>query len=258
MLTKRIIPCLDVKDGETVKGVNFVDLRSAGDPVALAKMYSDAGADELVFLDITASADNRQTTFDWVERIGESLNIPFTVGGGVCSVDDARELLCRGADKIAINSAALNRAELINEMAQAFGSQCVVVAIDAKFDDGNWHVYSKGGRELTQRGLLEWALEAQSRGAGEILFTTMNGDGTEAGFEVSGVRLLSDNLTIPIIASGGAGSLDHFRAIFDDGHADAALAATVFHFGKLTITQVKEELRSCGIAVNIYDDKQKK
>lgn len=251
MLTKRIIPCLDVKDGETVKGVNFVNLRSAGNPVELAQMYSDAGADELVFLDITASIDNRQTMFTWVEQVAEKLSIPFTVGGGVSSVEDARELLCRGADKVAINSSALRNPDLINQMAQQFGNQCVVVAIDAKCVDGVWYVYSKGGREKTDRTLLEWALEAQSRGAGEILFTTMNGDGTEAGFEVSGVRLLSDALNIPIIASGGAGCLEHFSTVFKEGGADAALAATVFHYGKLTIKQVKEYLKEEGIAVNI-------
>lgn len=251
MLAKRIIPCLDVKDGETVKGVNFENLQSAGNPVKLAQMYSDAGADELVFLDITASIDNRKTMFDWVEQVGEKLNIPFTVGGGVSSVEDAKELLSRGADKVAINSSALRTPLLINEMSKQFGSQCVVVAIDAKYENGQWNVYSKGGREKTNRELLEWALEAQDRGAGEILFTTMNGDGTKTGFEVSGVRLLSDALTIPIIASGGAGSLEHFKTIFQEGGADAALAASVFHYGKLSVVQVKEYLQLNGITVNL-------
>lgn len=250
-LAKRIIPCLDVKDGETVKGVNFVDLRSAGDPVELGKAYSEAGADELVFLDITASFEGRKTFTDMVTKVAQQLNIPFTVGGGINELADVERMLYAGADKVSINSAAIRRPELIEEVTTRFGSQVCVVAIDARLDPDGWHCYLKGGRERTDRGLFEWAHEVQERGAGEILFTSMNHDGVKAGYANEALAQLADNLQIPIIASGGAGCKEHFRDVFTQGHADAALAASVFHFGEIPIMELKEYLRTEGINVRL-------
>lgn len=250
-LAKRIIPCLDVKDGETVKGVNFVDLRSAGDPVELGKVYSEAGADELVFLDITASFEGRKTFTDMVTKVAQQLNIPFTVGGGINELADVERMLYAGADKVSINSAAIRRPELIEEVTTRFGSQVCVVAIDARLDSDGWHCYLKGGRERTERGLFEWAHEVQERGAGEILFTSMNHDGVKAGYANEALAQLADNLQIPIIASGGAGCKEHFRDVFTQGHADAALAASVFHFGEIPIMELKEYLRTEGINVRL-------
>ena len=251
MLAKRIIPCLDVKDGETVKGVNFVDLRSAGDPVELGKAYSEAGADELVFLDITASFEGRKTFTDMVTKVAQQLNIPFTVGGGINELADVERMLYAGADKVSINSAAIRRPELIEEVTTRFGSQVCVVAIDARLDADGWHCYLKGGRERTERGLFEWAHEVQERGAGEILFTSMNHDGVKAGYANEALAQLADNLQIPIIASGGAGCKEHFRDVFTQGHADAALAASVFHFGEIPIIDLKKYLKSEGINVRL-------
>ena len=234
-LAKRIIPCLDVKDGETVKGINFVQLRSAGDPVELGKAYSEAGADELVFLDITASFEGRKTFTEMVTKVAQQLNIPFTVGGGINELADVERMLYAGADKVSINSAALRNPHLIEEVANRFGSQVCVVAIDARLDADGWHCYLKGGRERTERGLFEWAHEVQERGAGEILFTSMNHDGVKNGYANEALAQLADNLDIPIIASGGAGKKEHFRDVFQQGHADAALAASVFHFGEIPI-----------------------
>jgi len=250
-LAKRIIPCLDVKDGETVKGVNFVDLRSAGDPVELGKVYSEAGADELVFLDITASFEGRKTFTDMVTKVAQQLSIPFTVGGGINELADVERMLYAGADKVSINSAAIRRPELIEEVTTRFGSQVCVVAIDARLDEDGWHCYLKGGRERTERGLFEWAHEVQERGAGEILFTSMNHDGVKAGYANEALAQLADNLQIPIIASGGAGCKEHFRDVFIKGHADAALAASVFHFGEIPIVELKEYLRDEGINVRL-------
>jgi cyclase len=260
-LAKRIIPCLDVKDGETVKGTNFVNLRSAGDPVELGRAYSEQGADELVFLDITASFEGRKTFADMVTRVAETLNIPFTVGGGINELKDVERLLYAGADKVSINSAAIRRPELIDEIASRFGSQVCVVAIDARMDEDGipagmpahslWHCYLKGGRERTDRMLFEWAHEAQERGAGEILFTSMNHDGTKNGYASEALRELSDTLSIPIIASGGAGCKEHFRDVFTKGHADAALAASVFHFGEIPIPELKQYLHNEGINVRL-------
>ena len=250
-LAKRIIPCLDVKDGETVKGVNFVSLRSAGDPVELGKAYSDAGADELVFLDITASFEGRKTFTEIVGRVAKEINIPFTVGGGVNELADVERLLYAGADKVSMNSAAIRHPQLIEETARRFGSQVCVVAIDARLDDDGWHCYLKGGRERTERGLFEWAHEAQEHGAGEILFTSMNHDGVKEGYANEALRRLADDLNIPVIASGGAGKKEHFRDAFTLGHADAALAASVFHFGEINIPELKTYLNNEGINVRI-------
>lgn len=250
-LAKRIIPCLDVKDGETVKGTNFINLRHAGDPVELGKAYSDAGADELVFLDITASFEGRKTFTKMVERVAREINIPFTVGGGINELADVERLLHAGADKVSINSAALRRPELINEITNHFGSQVCVCAIDARFDPDGWHCYVKGGRERTERGLFEWAKEVADRGAGEILFTSMDHDGTKNGFAYEALARLSDELPIPIIASGGAGTMEHFRDAFVKGKADAALAASVFHFGEIAIQELKQYLRAEGINVRL-------
>ena len=250
-LAKRIIPCLDVKDGETVKGINFVQLRSAGDPVELGKAYSQAGADELVFLDITASFEGRKTFTEMVTKVAQQLNIPFTVGGGINELADVERMLYAGADKVSINSAALRNPHLIEEVANRFGSQVCVVAIDARLDADGWHCYLKGGRERTERGLFEWAHEAQERGAGEILFTSMDHDGVKEGYANEALRELADNLSIPIIASGGAGKKEHFRDTFTEGHADAALAASVFHFGEIPIPELKQYLKSEGINVRI-------
>lgn len=250
-LAKRIIPCLDVRNGETVKGVNFVDLRSAGDPVELGKAYSEAGADELVFLDITASFEERKTFTEMVGRVAREINIPFTVGGGVNELSDVERLLYAGADKVSMNSAAIRNPLLIEDTARRFGSQVCVVAIDARLDGDGWHCYLKGGRERTERGLFEWAYEAQERGAGEILFTSMNHDGVKQGYANEALATLSAKLSIPIIASGGAGSKEHFRDAFTVGHADAALAASVFHFGEIPIAELKQYLHNEGINVRI-------
>lgn len=257
-LTKRIIPCLDVKDGTTVKGTCFVSLRQAGDPVELGKAYSQAGADELVYLDITASHEGRKTFTDVVRRVAAEINIPFTVGGGINELDDVSRLLDAGADKVSVNSAALRRPQLITEIASKYGSQVCVCAIDAKFyanvnDNGTsgYFCFTNGGRVRTERQLLEWAYEAQERGAGEILFTSMDHDGTKRGFANEALAVLSERLTIPIIASGGAGTKEHFRDAFTVGHADAALAASVFHFGEIPITELKQYLRNEGINVRL-------
>ena len=250
-LAKRIIPCLDVKNGETVKGTNFINLRSAGDPVELGKVYSEQGADELVFLDITASFEERKTFTDMVTRVARETNIPFTVGGGINELADVERLLNAGADKVSINSAAIRRPELIDEITSRFGSQVCVVAIDARQEDNGWFCYLKGGRERTELKLFDWAHEAQERGAGEILFTSMNHDGTKQGFANDALRRLSDSLSIPIIASGGAGCKEHFRDVFTEGHADAALAASVFHFGEIPVPELKEYLSGQGINVRL-------
>lgn len=250
-ITKRIIPCLDVKDGRTVKGTCFVNLREAGDPVELGEAYSMAGADELVYLDITASHEGRRTFTQVVRRVAERINIPFTVGGGISELDDVKCLLDAGADKVSVNSAALRRPGLISEIARQYGSQVCVCAIDAREDADGWHCYVKGGRERTHWGLLEWAHEAQERGAGEILFTSMNHDGTRQGFANDALSELHRLLSIPVIASGGAGEMVHFRDAFTLGHADAALAASVFHFGDIPIPTLKHYLRNEGINVRL-------
>lgn len=249
MLAKRIIPCLDILDGRTVKGVNFVNLRDAGDPVELGARYSEEGADELVFLDITATHEKRKTMAQLAQRIARHLSIPFTIGGGVSSVADAEALLQAGADKVSINSAAVRRPELIDEMAKAFGSQFVVLAIDAKHHDGNWWVHLNGGRISTQHRLLDWAREAEKRGAGEILFTSMNHDGVKNGFACDITAQVSQSVQIPVIASGGAGTMEHFYDVFTQGHADAGLAASIFHFGEINISQLKDYLAQRDVAV---------
>ncbi|WP_439151271.1 imidazole glycerol phosphate synthase subunit HisF [Winogradskyella sp.] len=251
MLTKRIVPCLDIKDGRTVKGVNFVDLRDAGDPVELAKQYAELGADELVFLDISATQEKRRTMHDMVLKVAEHVNIPFTVGGGISSIGDVDDLLHCGADKVSINSSAVKRPDLINELSQKFGSQCIVVAIDAKKIGEEWFVHLAGGSIPTDIKLFEWAKEVEKRGAGEILFTSMNHDGTKAGFANEALAHLSELVNIPIIASGGAGSIQHFADTFKIGKADAALAASVFHFGEIPIIELKKELRKQNIEVRL-------
>ena len=251
MLTKRIIPCLDIKNGRTVKGVNFVNLIDAGDPVVLAKQYAALGADELVFLDISATLEGRKTMLEMVLKVAEQVNIPFTVGGGISSVADVTALLNYGADKISINSSAIKRPELINELSDKFGSQCVVVAIDAKQIDGQWKVHLAGGTVPTALNLFEWAKEVEKRGAGEILFTSMNNDGTKAGFANEALAKLSALLNIPIIASGGAGNVQHFIDSFVIGKSDAALAASVFHFGEIAIMDLKTQLSENKIPVRI-------
>lgn len=250
-LAKRIIPCLDVKDGQTVKGTNFVNLRKAGDPVELGKAYSKAGADELVFLDITASHEGRKTFAETVTRIAAEINIPFTVGGGINELADVERLLYAGADKVSVNSAALRSPGLIDDIARRFGSQVCVCAIDARLEDGQWHCYLNGGRLRTERKLLEWAKEAKDRGAGEILFTSMNHDGVKEGYANEALAMLADTLSIPVIASGGAGKKEHFRDAFTMGHADAALAASVFHFGEIDIRELKAYLKEENINVRI-------
>lgn len=251
MLAKRIIPCLDVKNGETVKGTNFVNLRSAGDPVELGKAYSEAGADELCFLDITASFEGRKTFTEMVTRVAKEINIPFTVGGGIKEIEDVERLLFAGADKVSVNSSAIFNPELIDTITNKFGSQVCVCAIDARFDADGWHCYTKGGRERQDLGLFDWAHEAQERGAGEILFTSMDHDGVKEGYANEALAKLSDMLSIPIIASGGAGEMSHFRDAFTEGKADAALAASVFHFGEISIPDLKEYLRNENINVRI-------
>lgn len=263
MLAKRIIPCLDIKDGQTVKGTNFLNLRQAGDPIELGKAYSEQGADELVYLDINASHEGRKTFTELVQRIAKEINIPFTVGGGINELSDVERLLNAGADKVSINSAALRRPELIDEIARSFGSQVCVVAIDAKcIDDtkhengdpeidGTWRCFLNGGRVETDRDLFDWAKEANERGAGEILFTSMNHDGVKRGFANAALRKLADTLTIPVIASGGAGCKEDFLHTFTDGHSDAALAASVFHFGEIPIPQLKRYLAEMGVNVRL-------
>ena len=251
MLTKRIIPCLDIKNGRTVKGVNFVNLIDAGDPVVLAKQYAEIGADELVFLDISATLEGRKTMLEMVLKVAAQVNIPFTVGGGISTVEDVDALLHCGADKVSINSSAIKNPALINELAQKFGSQCVVVAIDAKQINNKWMVHLAGGTIPTQLELFEWAKEVENRGAGEILFTSMDHDGTKAGFANEALAKLSTLVNIPIIASGGAGSVQHFIDTFIKGKSDAALAASVFHFGEIKITDLKKELRNNTIEVRL-------
>ena len=249
MLKKRIIPCLDIRDGRTVKGINFENIRDAGDPVELARRYVDEGADELVFLDITATVDKRKTLVDLVERIAAVINIPFTVGGGINSVEDARAVIKAGADKVTINSAALRRPELISEIAGQFGSQCVVVSIDTKLIAGSWDVFIDGGRTRTIRPALEWAKEVEQLGAGEILLTSMNNDGTKEGFAVELYNDLCKIMRIPVIASGGAGKMEDFVDLFKNSGANAALAASIFHYGEVPISNLKKELYNNRIAV---------
>lgn len=250
MFTKRIIPCLDVNNGRVVKGVNFVNLKDAGDPVEIAKAYDREGADELVFLDITASSDDRRTAVEMVRKVAENVFIPFTVGGGIRSVEDFRSLLREGADKIAVNSAAVMNPELIREAADKFGSQCVVVAIDARRrPDGGWNVYKNGGRVDVGLDAVQWAVKAEQLGAGEILLTSMDCDGTKAGYDLELTRAIADRVDIPVIASGGAGTMEHFYDAFVRGGADAVLAASLFHFRELEIRQVKEYLERRGIPV---------
>jgi cyclase len=251
MLTKRIIPCLDIKDGRTVKGVNFVNLRDAGDPVELARQYVEQNADELVFLDISATEQKRKTLADLVRKVAQAINIPFTVGGGISSVEDVAILLQNGADKVSINSAAVKRPELINELAAQFGSQCIVVAMDAKQIDKQWKVHLVGGKIPTEIDLFDWAKEVADRGAGEILFTSMDHDGTKAGFANEALARISEEVNIPIIASGGAGNTQHFIDTFTKGKADAALAASIFHFGEIAVPDLKQELKQQQIAVRI-------
>ena len=252
MFTKRIIPCLDCKDGRVVKGTNFVDLKDAGDPVEVAAMYDKSGADELVFLDITASSDGRNTTVDLVRKVAEKVFIPFTVGGGIRTVDDFKVLLREGADKISINSAAIMDPTLISRAADKFGSQCVVVAIDAKRqEDGHWSIYKNGGRVDMNIDAVEWAVKAEQLGAGEILLTSMDCDGTKAGYDIELTLTIAENVPVPVIASGGAGTLEHFKEALTDGKADAALAASLFHYKELEIRQVKEYLQDAGLPVRL-------
>ncbi|HIZ94819.1 MULTISPECIES: imidazole glycerol phosphate synthase subunit HisF [unclassified Flavonifractor] len=250
MLAKRIIPCLDVRDGRVVKGVNFVNIRDAGDPVELAKYYSDQGADEIVFLDITATSDARDTVADVVERTAAQVFVPLTVGGGIRTLEDFQRLLRAGADKISVNSAAVARPELISEAAERFGSQCVVLAVDARSrGDGTWEVVVAGGRKPTGMDLIEWVKKGEALGAGEILLTSMDADGTKAGFDLAMTKAVTNAVSIPVIASGGCGSLAHFAEVFEETGCDAALAASLFHFGELTVPQVKEYLETRQIPV---------
>jgi cyclase len=251
MLTKRIIPCLDIKDGRTVKGVNFVNLRDAGDPVELARQYAKQNADELIFLDISATEQKRKTLADLVRKVAQAIDIPFTVGGGISSVEDVAILLQNGADKVSINSAAVKRPELINDLAAQFGSQCIVVAMDAMQIDKQWKVHLVGGKIPTEIDLFDWAKEVADRGAGEILFTSMDHDGTKAGFANQALARISEEVNIPIIASGGAGNTQHFVDAFTRGKADAALAASIFHFGEVDLPDLKQELKQQQIAVRI-------
>ena len=251
MLTKRIIPCLDIKDGRTVKGVNFVNLRDAGDPVALAAQYAQEQADELVFLDISATEQKRKTLANLVLRVAEAIDIPFTVGGGISAIEDVAILLKNGADKVSVNSAAVKNPKLIDALAEQFGSQCIVVAIDAKQIEGQWKVHLVGGKEPTDRDLFEWVKEVEQRGAGELLFTSMDHDGTKQGFANEALARLSAETNLPVIASGGAGNISHFSEAFTIGKADAALAASVFHFGEIAIPELKNKLKQQQIAVRI-------
>jgi cyclase len=249
MLKKRIIACLDIQDGRTVKGINFVGIRDAGDPVELGKQYAGQGIDELVFLDITATVEKRKALANLVEKIAKHINIPFTVGGGISALEDARVLINAGADKISINSAAVRRPELISEIASEFGSQCVVTAIDAKFADNEWKVYLNGGRTPTELNALEWAKTAEQKGAGEILLTSMNHDGTKNGFALELTDTFSRELNIPVIASGGAGSMEHFSDLFKQTKASAGLAASIFHYGEIKITELKDYLKKQNLAI---------
>ena len=251
MHTKRIIPCLDVNNGRVVKGINFVNLIDAGDQVAVAAAYDAAGADELVFLDITASSDHRNTVADMVRKVAEQVFIPFTVGGGIRTVDDFKAILREGADKVSVNSAAIMNPHLISEAAEKFGSQCVVVAIDAKKTPDGYHIFKNGGRVDMGIDAIEWAMQADKLGAGEILLTSMDCDGTKAGYDIELTRLISENVSIPVIASGGAGKLEHFYDALTDGKADAALAASLFHFKELEIRQVKQYLKDRGVPVRL-------
>lgn len=248
MLTKRIIPCLDIRDGRTVKGVNFENIRDAGDPVELGALYAEQGADELVFLDITATIEKRKTLIELVNRVAHKINIPFTVGGGISGVEDVSALLQHGADKISVNTAAFKRPELISELSKEFGNQCVVLAIDARCEaDGNWYVYLNGGRLKTDTYCFDWAKKAVELGAGEILLTSMNHDGTKQGFALDITRKLSEELDVPVIASGGGGTMEHFKDVFIQGKADAALAASIFHFKEISIPALKSYLSDQGI-----------
>ena len=251
MLAKRIIPCLDIKDGTTVKGINFLGLRNVGDPVELGQKYAAEGADELVYLDISATNEGRKTFAELVTRIAEGINIPFTVGGGISSVEDAGTLLLAGADKVTVNSAAVRRPELIDEIASRYGSQFVVVAIDAKTMDGRWVVTTHGGKKPSERELFSWAKEAQERGAGEILFTSMDHDGTKNGYPCETYARLNELLSIPVVASGGAGTVEHIAQVLSEGKADAALAASIFHYGEIPIPFLKQELNKKGINVRL-------
>lgn len=252
MLTKRIIPCLDIKDGRTVKGINFENIRDAGDPVELAMLYSAQGADELVFLDITATVEKRKTLIELVKRIAANINIPFTVGGGISTVEDVAILLQHGADKVSINTAAFKDPSLIEALSNSFGSQCVVLAIDTKKEaDGEWYVYLNGGRTKTDTKTIDWAKQAVALGAGEILLTSMNNDGTKAGFAVDITLLLSSTLSVPVIASGGAGTMEHFEEIFENGKADAALAASIFHYKEIAIPELKQFLSIKNISIRL-------
>jgi imidazole glycerol-phosphate synthase subunit HisF len=251
MITKRIIPCLDVKDGRVVKGIQFVQLRDAGDPVELARFYDDQGADELVFLDISASNEGRKTMVDVVKEVASELAIPFTVGGGINSLDDMKRMLRAGADKVSLNTAAVNRPELITEGSDFFGAQCIVVAIDAKYDEelGSWRVYTHGGRTPVDKEVISWAKEAVERGAGEILLTSMDSDGEKKGFDLKLTRAVSEAVSVPVIASGGAGNAEHFEEAFVEGKADASLAASIFHYKETSVHEVKSYLREKGVNV---------
>lgn len=251
MLTKRIIPCLDVKNGQTVKGINFLNIKEVGDAVELGAQYARDGADELVFLDITATNEKRKTLSELVSRIARNINIPFTVGGGISSVDDVSVLLNCGADKISVNTAAVRNPQLINDLALNFGSQCVVLAVDTKFVDGEWLVYLNGGRIPTEIRTKDWVKEAVDRGAGEILLTSMNNDGTKDGFAIDITKAVSESVNVPVIASGGAGTMEHFTEVFKDGKADAALAASIFHYGEIGIAELKAYLKKNGIEIRI-------
>jgi cyclase len=251
MVLKRVIPCLDVDQGRVVKGTNFVDIRDAGDPVELAERYDAAGADELVFLDITASHESRETIVELARRTADNVFIPFTIGGGIRSVEDAQAVLDAGADKVSVNSAALARPELLNELADVFGAQCVVIAIDAKKGSDGWDVYVNGGRVKTDREAVEWAREATERGAGEVLLTSMDRDGTNDGYELELTRAVADAVDVPVIASGGAGELDHLVEAVNEGHADAVLCASIFHYGSHTVAEAKRKMDQAGIPVRV-------
>lgn len=255
MLAKRIIPCLDIQDGRVVKGVNFVNLRDAGDPVEQARLYDEQGADELVFLDISATHEGRQTTLELVSRVAETVFMPLTVGGGIREVDDMRNLLLAGADKVSVNSAAVKRRELLSEGAARFGSQCIVLAIDARRSGSGWEVYVNGGRKPTGIDAVEWARKGVELGAGEILLTSMDSDGTLAGYDIELTRIVSDLVPVPVIASGGAGTIGHFAQVLTQGRADAALAASLFHDGKLRIPELKKELQELDVPIRLMEEK---